>query len=35
MKVKIYPDNARAALGLEPLPKGEKAGAAGKAEKSK
>lgn len=35
MKVKIYPDNARAALGLEPLPKNEKAGASGKAEKSK
>lgn len=34
-KVKIYPDNARAALGLEPLPKTEKAGATGKAEKAK
>lgn len=33
MKVKVYPDRARSALGLEPLV--EKAGATGKAEKQK
>jgi peptidyl-prolyl cis-trans isomerase D len=33
VKVKVYPDRARAALGLEPLD--EKAGGAGKAEKKK
>jgi len=35
IKVKIYPDKARLALGLEPLKEDSKAGAAGKAEKSK
>ncbi|UTP37704.1 peptidyl-prolyl cis-trans isomerase [Phenylobacterium sp. LH3H17] len=35
VKVKIYPDKARAALGLPPLEKDSKAGGAGKAEKSK
>lgn len=35
VKVKIYPDKARAALGLAPLTEQEKAGAAGKAELAK
>ncbi|WP_309644060.1 peptidyl-prolyl cis-trans isomerase [Phenylobacterium sp.] len=35
IKVKIYPDKARLALGLEPLKEDPKAGAPGKAEKSK
>jgi peptidyl-prolyl cis-trans isomerase D len=35
IKVRIYPDKARAALGLPPLEKNEAAGAPGKAEKAK